>query len=424
MRHHTTPNFYELTSEGGGKSISITPAGAPQAGKFTINGVPPRIDDMRTYLTRFWFEVEIGVDTDAAGNAVSWDKLAKVLQSCEVISPILGVPYPHFHTQGATLMHIISVLALDYQYPQGARTQIPANTDADYTINQFYVVPFAQEFLQDPLETAQWAGFFDGGTIEGIVAASNVLNGDYDGAVTENCTLRCQAEVMPSNKEFIGVPFQWRRRQIAGGGQSPVLKNVGGETSLNGIAPGAGLAALYWLTNATGIGLGGPDGVDNITQVTLDWRNLKATQNLDGFYHYLRATKRRRTSPISQGTGAALLDTVDWPRTMDATGENRPSADPLQMFLPLVTPDCALHTSKLQRVLGDLRVDYNYTAAVTNAHEFMSLEFFEYKPAQAEAMRQQGLFAGTPTRPSLSGKPGKAGNFRYTPIEFKAAVPK
>lgn len=420
MRNHTTPIYYELTAEGGGKSISITPAASTQRGKFLFTGVAPRFQDMRNYLTRLWAHLQLTFDPDAAGNAVNWDKLAKGLSSAELISPILGTVYPHIHTPGAVLMHLISVVSLAYQYPQGARVQIPANTDTDVTIDLFYCVPMANEFQADPLETAQWTGFFDGGTFEMAVAATSVYDGDYAGAVIKApTTLRCLAEAIPSTREFIGVPFQWRRREIAGGGSSPTLKNVGGETSLNGISPGAGLAGLYWLSDATGIGLGGPDGVDNFTAISMDFRGQKNIQNLDGYFHYVRNAQDKRTSPITLNATTPQLDVADWPATMASTATNRPSENSQQMFLPLITPGRELHTSKVQRVLGDLQIDFQSTVAITSPHIFVSLEYLEFTESQLGGMAAAGRFKGRPARKSVNGTPGTAGNFRYTAIEFE-----
>ena len=421
MRNHTTPLTYELTSEGGSKTISVTPGASNQSGKFVISGIDPRIQDMRNYLTMLYPHLFLTFDPDAAGAAVSWDKLAKGLVSCEVISPILGTVFPHFHTLGATLMHLISFVSLGYLYPQGARTQIPTNTDVDVNVDLFYALPIANECLADPMETAQWTGFFDGGTVEMIVAASTIYDGDYAGAITKApVTLRCLAEALPSQREFLGVPNQWRRRQIAGGGSSPVLKNVGGETSLNGVSPGCGLAGLYWLTNATGIGLGGPDGVDNITSIAMNWRGQKQTQNLDGFFHFARKQLEKRSSPISGVGTSPPNDNANWPATMDSgtAGDNRPSLNAQQMFLPIVTPGRELHTSKVQRVLGDLQVDFNNTVAVTLPHEFMSWELMEYSEDQANAMATLGLFRGEAGRKNLNRSPGKLSAFRYTAIEF------
>lgn len=423
MQHQTTPNFTELTSVGGSKTVPLVPTAAAQSGKFVISGVAPRVQDMRNYMVRFWPHTQFQITTDAAGDAVSWDKLAKAVQSTEVVSPVMGVPFPHFHTQGATLFHLISVIALAYEYPQPGRFQIPANTATSYTIDQFNVVPVANEFLLDPMETAQWTGFYDSGTIETLVAPNNIFDGDYAGAVVDGTTtLRCLAESIPSPREFIGVPFQWRRRQISGGGSSPLLKNVGGETSINGIAPGAGLAGLYWNTDVEGIGLGGGSDVSNILSVSMEWRGLKNIQNLDGFFHYARLAQEKRTSPISNGTAAPLGDYANWPRAADGAYVGRPSQDPAQMFLPLITPGRKLHTSKVQRVLGDLQVDFTSTTPLTNAHEFMTLELLEWTEDQANAMATLGLFQGSADRKNATGKAGTDSNFRYTAIEFTEAA--
>ena len=419
MRHHTTPLTFELNSEGGSKTISITPGANSQSGKFVISGITPSVDGMRTYMTKFWLHVQFEFDQAASGGAaVSWDKLAKVLQSTEVISNPLGQIYPHYHTQGPSLMHMIGVISGGYQYPEGAITQIGAG-DGDTTVDLFFLIPIANDVLVDPMETAQWTGFFDSGTVEAILSAQNIFDGDSSGAVYKTpTTLRCLAEAMPSAREFLGVPFQWRRYQISGGGTSPVLKNVGGNSSLNNIAPGAGLAAMLWQSNATGIGLGGPDGVDNFTSITLDWRGQKNVRNLDGFFLWARAQQEKRTSPIANAAGAAIADLNNWPRTMDATGQNRPAADPNQMCLPIVVPGRQLHTAKTQRVLGDLQVDFTVTNAINNAHEFLNWELLEFTQDQANALAALGRFSGVPARKSITGKPGTASNFRYTAIEF------
>lgn len=424
MFQNTTPLSYELTSTGGAKTIAITPATTAQVGTFVISGIDPKIGDNRNYLTRLYPHLLLTLDTDGAGSAVNWDQLYKGINSVELVSPVLGTVFPHKHTTGATLGHFIGFIGNGYLYPTGARTQIPTNTDADYTIDLFYILPIASECLADPMETAQWAGFFDGGTVEMIVGTTTVYDGDYAGAVIKApTTLRCTAETMPSPKEFIGIPNQWRNRQIAGGGSSPVLKNVGGETSLNGISPGAGIAGLFWLSDATGIGLGGPDGVDNFTQLTETWRGQKVTQNLDPLFFALRNLSERNSTHVG-GIGAStpLNDNAFWPSTMAATGtgaDGRPSANAQQMALPLVAPGRKTMTSKVQRVLGDLQVDFGVTTAITNPHQFLTWELLEYTENQVAAMAALARFRGVAKRKTIgSGAGATESNLRYTAIEF------
>lgn len=419
MRTATTGIFHELTTEGGAKSVSITPAAQLQPANFVISGINPMTDDMRNMLLRIWLNVTTTFDPDAAGDAVNWDKFYKGLASAQVTAQPFGTPYPHTHTRGAVLGHLIQVVGLGYSYPQGARAQIPGSTDTDVTIDLFYAIPFALECLDNPMETAQWVGFYDGGTVEAMIAASTVYNGDYAGAVIKApTTVRCLAETLPSKKAQIGVPFQWRERVIAGGGSSPVLTNVGGETSLDGLAPGCGLAGLWWLTNATGIGLDGPDGVDNFTSLALTWRGQKNIQNLDGLFHAQKVATERRVGPVA-GLGTTIIaDTAGWPRTMAGAQNNRPSADAEQLFLPLIVPGRGLQTSKVQRVLGNLQVDFGVTTAIASPHRFVSLELCEFSESKVAQLAALGRFGGVAHKRDPGGK-GDGKSLRYTALEFE-----
>lgn len=91
------------------------------------------------------------------------------------------------------------------------------------------------------------------------------------------------------------------------------------------------------------------------------------------------------------------------------------------MLLPIITPGRELHTSKTQRVLGDLQVDFTSTVAFTDPHEFMTFELMEFNEAQANSMAQLGLFEGEPSRKNLNNTAGKESAFRYTAIEFGGA---
>lgn len=424
MRDHTTPIFQELTSSGS-ESVSLTPGAARTTGTFNITGIDPVTDGKRNYATGFWGHLNTTLDPDAAGSAVSADKLGKAMASWRVFSPIMGEVFPHNVTRGSVLYHLIQVLALGYHYPQHARAQIPANTDTDVTLDLYYFLPLSYEFLKKPHETAQWVGFFDQGLLEGTLDVSTVFDGDYAGSVLKAPTaLRAWVEYLPSPDNFLGVPTQWRDREISGGGSQPTLVGVGQETQLTGVRPGCGLASLWWLTDATGIGLGGPDGVDNITQYELPWRNQKLVRNLDPVFLSLRRAVGKRVGPVA-GLGTTIIhDGAGWPSTMDSTPNNRPGANSQQMFLPLVHLGTEAETSKFQRVAGNLKVNFTTTAAITNAHRFVSHEFMEFDDVQVDKMfRAMGIdpqFFAFVRKPLLDNEPNQE-KLRYTRI---MAVPK
>lgn len=421
MRDNVTPRFKDLTASGS-NTISVTPGTAAVPAKFETSGIRPReANGFWNYLTRFWQNTTLTFDPDAAGNAVHWDKLYKGVQSVELVSKDLGVIYSHQNTRGAVLGHLIQVVGLGYQYPQPARTQIPASTDSDVTIDLTYCIPLSHDVLAKPIETAQWVGFFDNGTLEIIMAASSVYDGDYAGAVYKApTTLRAVAEYVQSPDQALGVPFQWQDREITGGGDSPILRQVGVKTGWEGTSPGCGLMVLAWLSNATGIGLGGPDGVDNITNIEIPWLGQENLKNLDGFYYHLRKVTGK-FGPRS-GIGTTIVpDGAGWPTTMAVTTEvdNRPSANAQQMFLPILMPGHQMETSKAPRVLGDLTVSFNHTAAVSASHRFVTWELMEFSEQQVAALAMKAGFSGSADRKQLRNSDvGDYGKLRYTRVIF------
>lgn len=379
MRDHSTPLWHELTANGA-EALSLTPGGAVVTGQFNVSGIPLLTNDMRNYVNGITAHLTITVDPDAAGNAVNADALWKVMNGFRWSSPQLGDLFSDGHTRGAVLGHIIQVLALGYDYPQGVRAQIPASTDADVTIELFYWLPLSYEFLKKPHETAQWAGFLNEGILSATLDTAAVLDGDYAGAVTKTGVLRAYAEFFPSPDAAIGVPVQWRERVITGGGQSPTLMNVGIDTNLQGVAQGCGIPALFWLSDAAGVGMLGPDGVDNITSVEMQFRSQKLLRNTDPYFLAARRLAGRRVGPISGAgaAGAALHDAAGWPFTMAATPNGRPGAQAQAMFLPLILPGRDFETSKAQRLIGNHQITLNTTTPVTGQHRFVSMEFMEF----------------------------------------------
>lgn len=415
-RDGTTPLFEELTSNNA-DSVAVTPGASQQNATFSIKGLSGVTGDMRNYAQGFWLHLTTVVDPDGAGSAVNHDKLYKVLASARLFSPLLGEVYPHKQTRGAVLGHIIQVLGLGYQYPQGARTVIPASTDTDVTIDLYFYLPLAQGFLEEPMESAQWTGLFDDGALEGTVDVSTILDGDYAGAVIKATTaLRAVCQYVPSPHHYVGFPVQWRDREIAGGGTQPVLHGVGQETQLNGVKSGCGLFWLSWLTNATGIGMGGPDGTDNITQIELPWRAQRLLRNLDPFFLALRAAVGKRVGPSTNGT-TAMHDSAGWPFTLADSPVNRPGASGQSMFIPLVFPTARAKTSKFQRTGGNLKINLTVTDAISAAHRVVTGEAMEWTEDQRDRIFTAMNLPPGPykyVKRPMNGQGADAGELRFS----------
>jgi hypothetical protein len=368
---------------------------------------------MKNYAQGFTFGVTITLDADAAGSAVNFDQLFKGLASMRLYSPWLGDVYPHQHTRGAVTGLLINPIARGYQLTQPTRAQIPTNVDADYTLELYYEAPLSFECFKKPHETAQWTGFFDGGTFEAIVGTTTVFDTDYAGAVIKApVTVRAWCTYLPSPDEALGVPFQWREREIVGGGTAPILKGVGQETHLVGIEQGAGLAGMFWLSDQ--LGLNGPDGVDNFTSLEIPWRGQLQLRNLDPFFLEFRKAARHRVGPVA-GLGTTIIhDGGGWPATMGSTPNGRLAALATQLFLPIIFPGADFETSKAQRVAGDLQLLFGVTAAITNPHRFVTFELMEFDSNQIA--RLQAAMGNNGKRLDRQGlaKQADTNQLRYT----------
>ncbi len=428
MRDGTTGQQVDLLYPNA-PSAAITPGAAAQPATCTIANLPPQTGDFKNYLAGVQNHLNIVFDPDAAGSAVNADKLGKVMQSFEMVSQTLGTIFPAAHTRGVVLYHLIQILGRGYRAPYGyGRTQLPASTDTDVTLDLFYWLPVAHDFLLKAQETAQWVGFYDAGTVTQTVDISTVLDGDYAGAVLKTGTLRAQAHYFPSPDNSIGVPVQWRERVVVGGGDSPLLQNVGIETQLNGVLPGCGIAAMAWLSDATGIGLGGPDGVDNFTQVEMPWRGFKLVRNLDGLFQELKSLVRGRgPSPVS-GIGATtpINNDAGWPFTMAATVDNRPASNSQALFLPLVMPGDQLETSKVQSVRGNfVAANFGTTSAITGAHRIVTCELMEFESGFLIDLATKAGFSGIGVPKEIrqgNVGPGESGKLRYVRTMFPKAA--
>lgn len=377
MRDHTTPLYKQLAAAGV-RAPTVTPGADVQATTFNITGLEPFTGDMRNYAQNFIVRLTTVVDPDAAGSAVDWDKLYKATNGIRLFSPLLGEPYPLAHTRGATLGHIFQVLAGGYAYPQPARLQIPASTDTDVTIDLYYVLPFSFENFVKPHETAQWIGLFDQGELEHRLAASTVLDGDYAGAVLKaTTTIRAWVEYYPSPDVSVGCPFQFREYIVPGNSTEFVLRGVGQSSGLRGTVPGSGLIMLAWLTDATGIGLSGADGVDEINRIDIPWRSQVSIDVVDPFFSSLRRMVGKRVGPIMTVTSAVPADGAGWPYTIAATPYNS-LANAQAMLLPLIMPGPDFETSKAQRVQGDLVINLGFGSVPSGSSRFVTCELLEY----------------------------------------------
>lgn len=371
MRNHTTPKIHELVSTAG-KNPTVTPGASAQTATFLMNNIPTgKSGKFWYYVTALNLKVVTVVDQPAAGGtAINPDKLWKVLQSVQVQCPILGQLFSHANTRGAVLGNIIQNFGFGYNAVH-TRAQIAA-ADGDTTVTLYYRIPFAYEFLRKPHETSPWGGFLEGGTFEVKFDVSTALDGDSTGAVTKATTsFRAWLELIPAPEAVIHTPIHWREHITPGSSTRHVIQDMGSPDGLQGVdqSKGVGLAALAVLTDATGMGLLGQDGADNITGYDIPWRDQARIDAPDAPFLAMIAhmgNNRKSRNGTHDGSG--------FPYTIAST-PNGDLNDAQALVYPLVVPGRDLETSKLQTVAGAKEINFSYTATPSGSNRILGCYF-------------------------------------------------
>lgn len=389
MRQHSTPRFHELTAQSGGKNPTLTPASnAIQTAIFDVKGVPTGSKG------KFWYyclgaviKAIVTIDQAASGGAaVNADKLWKCFASFSWFSPILGDLFAHRNTRGAVVGNIIMPFARGFNAPP-ARAQI-ASGDGDTVATLAYKLPLAYSFLTKPHETAPWSGFLEGGQIECKLDLSTVLDTDSTGMVLKATTsVRCHLQLIPSPEPVVHVPVNWREFTLPGSTTRHLFPDLGSPDGLQGIdtAHGIGMAALLYLTDATGIGLSGADGVDNITSYDVPFRDQARIDDVAApFNWWLESLEKRPGQRAGNGT-TIVADDGGWPYTLAAT----PNGDVMNsqaLFYPIVAPSRNFETSKMQTVRGPQEVNFGYTSTPSGSARFVVMQFMKFKSEFAKGL--------------------------------------
>lgn len=410
MRNHTTPHIHELLSTAG-KTPPLTPGSSVQTAQFLLNAIPNGVPGKFWYYTMcINLELQVTVDQPAmGGTAIDPDKLWKIIQSIQLQTPILGTIYTHNNTRGAVLGNIIQRLGYGFG-AEHLRAQIAA-ADGDTLVIQNYRIPLSFECFRKPHETAPWGGFLEGGTFEVKLDVSTVLGSDSTGAVTKApCQVRAWLEMIPSPEPVLHVPFNFREHILPGSTNKHIIQDMGSPDGLQGTDQqlGAGIVALDYLTDATGIGLLGADGADNFLGFDMPWRNQERVDVPQALFSTHTSMVGIRTA--NKNT-ASTHDGAGYPYTLAAT-PNGLLNDVQALIVPFVSPGRDLETTKIQTVYGAKEINVQYTAIPSGAARFLG--FYLYTWESNFAMSLAARILPGPQKYSLRPKTlNKQGGMRY-----------
>jgi hypothetical protein len=390
MRRHGTPGIFQLSSSGN-RAPTLTPSANIQSLTFNITSCPGAIDDMYVYGQKLVVRVDYTV-TGAGGNAVNQDQLYKMIDSFRLYSPILKELYPQPRTRGVDVAFFDQWLGEGYQPAQVGRAQIPMTNATDFTGSLYYVLPLSFEFMQRAEDCGIWMPFLENGLFEVRLAANNVLNTDSASAVLKATTFTFTAwiETLPSPEAQVQTPFQFRLYEWNTAGTQMKLQGVGSPNGLEGVTPGARIAALGWYSLNTQAGLGGIANFANLNRLALPWKKQDSIDQPDAVIRAMMSLFGRRSGyQVGGGAASALHDGGRWPYVMAATPNNTFLDANLAVF-PLIMPGWDSQISKFMKApASELFFDTAWTATPNGTHRFRTLEICNYDEGFIQMLQER-----------------------------------
>jgi hypothetical protein len=390
MRRHGTPGIFQLSSAGN-RAPTLTPSANTQSLTFNITSCPGAIDDMYVYGQKLVVRVDYTI-TGGGGAVLNQDQLFKMIDSFRLYSPVLKELYPQPRTRGVDVAFFDQWLGEGYQPAQIARAQIASTNTTDYTGSLYFVLPLSFEFLQRPEDCGIWMPFLENGLFEVRLAANNVLDTDSTGAVLKATafTFTSWIEYLPMPEAQIQSPFQFRLYEWNTAGTQMKLQGVGSPNGLEGVTPGARIAALGWYASNTQAGLGGVANFANLQRLALPWRKQDSIDQPDSIVRSMMALFGRR-SGYQQGGGAsaAIHDGGRWPYVMSAAPNGTFLASTLAVF-PLILPAWDSQQSKfIKAPASELFFDTGWSSVPNGTHRFRTLEECNYDEGFIQMLQER-----------------------------------
>lgn len=436
MRNHTTPKLWELRSQQG-KTPTVTPGAGATDVSFLLTALPTGKDQkFWYYASSVWLEMtaNITVPADSDLESIDPDYLWQILQSVQVQCPLLGALYQHSNTRGAVLGLVIQYVAFGFN---ALPINDPLPLGATTSVLLIFRIPFTNEYLRKPHETAPWTGFLEGGTIDVKVAPASVISaagGSTPANVVVNTVkLKCNLEMFPSPEAVIHTPCHWREHITPGGSPKHVITDMGSPDGLQGIdqSKGVGIAGLYMLTGGPESGLALDSTTNHLASNVLAYdfplRDQTRIDSPEFPYLALYEMMGNNRRPVVLFGGTAVFDGGGFPylsRAPAPNGTSIPFNSPYATVFPLIAPGRDTETSKLQTVAGAKEINFQYTVTPTESSRFVGQYYPQWDEqfARGLAARINPAGAGDLTAKTLNKQTGGVrgvGKLAYTRTKVK-----
>ena len=397
---------FPLKLIGGGEEPSVDVTGSNLDNIFDFENVPDRIDNLYVYVQHLEVIVETQIDQPASGGAaIDPDDLPRAVTSFDLSSEDLGTPYEPNDINGPRLGLIAGIVGGGYKasYPWPAQV---ASTDGDTAVDIRYHFPVAQKFMKSAHQTGLWSGLLQvNGRFNVRLSPSTWPAAVSTGAASEattnvrviaHCTLEPEIRLAPL--------WRWKLHKTPANQDKHALAEICKGKGMNGVVAAGKLAFLAYVADVNG--LGGADGLDNITRVysrALGIDNLRYSDTYDGYSvmlnEFVRGTMHRVITPGDKQSDSA------YPLPVGATTDNSPNVAGAY-FGPLEWPDPEMpaEVSKMREVFGTIDVNHDYTSKPSSEGLWLSCECSYWSDEFLKFVAEQRLKV-----------PGGMGAWRWVP---------
>lgn len=378
----------DLKAEGGDTSLSITPGTATVTKTLKIQPENANLKSRFKRVQSITLRLNVGIDQAATGGSViEEDELYRVVDGIRIFSPILGEILDKKTATGPNFKHVLEFVSAGHQNIWGARAQIAA-ADGDTAVSLYMTYFFAPQYgVRAAQDFGVWMGWLDKTQIEFTLGTTTALDAVSTGMVTEaTCNIQGWTEHTLDKRNAIPVMSLWRLFTHNASSKTIYARDWLGTGGLSGPTIGAArVAGVYELFDV--LGLGGPDGADNILTFQCDklgWSSL--VQQFDAVVAQHLRTVGYRPHPKGGVGTSAVHDRAGNPYTMDAAvnaGLN--NANLGYIALRTCSPNQELVRLPLFPAAGDLEITQTYTTTPTSGNHQILVNTIKSWAAQFRA---------------------------------------
>ena len=361
MTSQRQSNQIDVKDKGGARTLTATPGNSVT---FQVNGTqqsrigggsgkPGLYNMVRGILIEYQIAV---VRLTGGATPIYADQFPRAISGIGITTNLAGTLSDPNVINGMVAKEIVEFFGRGYVNDGINRSPIPG-TDGPYTRNGEIFIPFAQGNNEFPDDFAWWLGWLDEAQIE-LFANGDAQPFGISGVTLTDIDFTVTLATFPSRNLWVPPYISTRRYQQTASASSngPILVNVGGAGGLQGFDDGCRLESVLF-SHATG-GFEGSGTADDISQISMPWRDQQVTQNIGAFFdRFLAATGK----PVRLGyTPSVTLDVHDntQPYAMATNPGTGDLNDSSARYTPMVYPmKGGCKVSQLQKWKGNLPMD-------------------------------------------------------------------